>query len=239
MSTRAVSLMSVALITACGTTDPDPIELSGSWVLTFPSLSVPDFGLQCTSVSSTVLYLEQDGDQLTAPHSQGLLDCGTSTVVPFTQGTVNGTLHGNRLDLQFEGSSGRFTGTVRGSTASGNVDYIDPTYGVAITGDWIAEKRTPTGAVNLTIEVSSFSGQPLPAVLITLDGDTAVQLPQGGAMALTGLTGGHHLLKVRTDGTQSCGITGGPSGAMTNPIEDIEIQESEPPVAIEYFVGCA
>lgn len=242
MSIRDALLLSAALITACGAADPNPIDITGSWVLTFPSLSVTDYGLQCTSVSGTVLHVEQDGDQLTAPYSQGLLVCGASTVVPFAQGRVNGTLHGNQLDLRFEGATGRFIGTVQGSTASGTVDFVEPTYGVAITGGWFAERRTPTGAINLTIGVSSSSGQPLPVVLLTLDGDTAVQAPPGGVMTLIGLTGGRHLLKVATDGSQSCTVTGGPSGALTgvNPNEQfIELPESEPPKAIGYHVGCA
>lgn len=241
MRTRAALLLSVSLITACDA-DSSPMDIAGSWVLTFPSLSVPGYGLACTSVSGTLLNVEQDGNQLAAPYSQGLLVCGASTVVPFAQGRLNGTLSGNRLELSFEGAPGRFSGTVQESSASGAIEYVDPTYGVTVTGDWLAERRTPSGEINVTIDMSSLSGQPLPAVLLTLDGNTPLQAPQNGVLSLPAVTGGRHLLKVATDGSQSCTVTGGPSGAMTgtNPNEQfIEIEESEPPRTISYWVGCA
>lgn len=249
MNSRPTLLPGLALIAACGT-DPGPAEIavpmSGAWVLTFPSLFVSSSGVQCASVSGTVLQVEQVGNRITAPVSQGLLMCGASTngsiAVPFAPGRVTGTLDGDRLDVRFEGAVGHLTGTVQGSTASGSIEYVDASYDVTITGSWLAEHRTPSGAISVTISTASFSGQPLPSALLTLDGDAPVQAPQNGVMILAGLSGGRHLLTLATGAEQSCTITGGPGGALggINPnAQFIDIVETDPPTAIVYHVSCA
>ena len=167
--------------------------MSGTWVLTFPTLHVLSIGYNCTSLSGTVLVVEQDGNHISAPFDQGLLICAAnpfdSTAVTFAQGRLEGTLNGNRLDVGFEGAAGRFTGTVDGGSASGSVDYTDPTYSVAVSGDWVAARRTRSGAMSVTFSTSSMTGQPLPTPLLTLDGDSTRQAPQSGIMTFTGLTG--------------------------------------------------
>lgn len=241
MHSARMLLLGAALLSACS--DPQPADMAGTWVLSFPSLFVPTNGFQCTSLAPTALEVAQDGNKIVAPYSQGLLICATnvadSTIVPFQQGTVLGSLDGNSLSLSFQGASGHFSGSVSGDHASGHVDYTDPTYSVAVSGDWVAVRRTPTGAADLSFTTTSSTT--LPSVSVVMDGNTVLDAPPNGTLHFTGLTGGRHVLVVGTGGSQSCTVTGGPSGAIsgTNPNQQfLDVVESDPTLAISYQVTC-
>jgi hypothetical protein len=219
--------------------------MTGTWVLTFPTMKVAAYGVDCASSSGTVVQVEQDGNHLVAPFSQGLLACpiafNDTIDVTFAQGRMSGTVDGNRVDLDFEGAAGYFTGTVNGASASGEISYTDQTYAVSVTGQWVARRRTPEGAMHVSVATTSMNGQPLPSIYLIFDGDTAVQAPQNGMIALEGLTGGRHLIRVGTGGQQSCAVGGGPSGSLggLNPNDQyFELVESRPPMAIAYLVTC-
>jgi hypothetical protein len=243
MRIRPDLLLSALLIAAC---ERETADVAGDWVLTFPSLFVPSNGFQCRSLSGTLLEIEQDGDKVVAPYSQGLLVCASSPVdsipVVFAQGRIRGTIGGDYLDVSFEGTVGRFSGRVHDGTASGEINYTEPTYGVTVTGSWTAVRRTPAGSLNVAFSSSSSSGSPLPPILFVLDGDTALQAPANGSIPLPRLTAGRHLLRVYTGGSRSCGVGGGPSGSFggTNPNEQlIDIVESDPLRSITYEIGCS
>lgn len=249
MRHRLVLSLGAGFVLACGSSsepNPTPADIAGTWVLTFPSLFVPGNGFQCTSLSGTVLQVEQDGEQVVAPYDQGLLICATnpfdSTAVFFTQGRILGTIQGSRLELRFDGAEGTFTGRVDRDSAWGKIDYRDATYGVMVSGSWKARHRTPTGALDITFSTGSISGLPLPPVLFTLDGDTTIQAPQNGTLPLTGLTGGRHHLRVTNGEARSCSVVGGPSGSMggINPNDQfVDVVEGDPRRTIAYFVTCA
>lgn len=245
MGMRIAHGLVACLLAGCGT-EPNPADMRGTWVLTFPNLFVLSYGFNCTSLSGTVLEVTQEGDQISAPFEQGLLMCASnpfdSITVPFAQGRLDGTLDGDHLDVGFEGAEGRFTGTVDGGSASGDVDYTDPNYDVAISGTWAATRRTPTGAMSVTFSTTSMAGLLLPTLFVTVDGNATQSAPTNGTMTFTRLTGGRHRILVATGTAQSCTITGGPTGALTgvNPNDQfVDIVESQAPLVFAYVVGCA
>lgn len=134
----------LVLASACSkdSTGPSIPNVAGSWNADW-NFTVN--GVNCHMAGGLPLSLNQTGTSFSGQFASGTFACTDGSSATFSNGTVvNGNLNGNTVTFDLDTPDQHQTGTITGSTMSGNATwrYTDPTTGAVQTkfGTWGASR---------------------------------------------------------------------------------------------------
>ena len=143
LSGTLLSLLA-AVLSGCGDDGTGPsANIAGTWA--YVASLVTNRGQNCTPLTLT-LTLQQSGESLSGSYTgESFLCTGSSGSVSmhYAQGTVSGSVDGNRVTIHLDGDSQReSSGTASGNTISGDVSFTETGFSppITFTGSFSATK---------------------------------------------------------------------------------------------------
>jgi hypothetical protein len=139
----------LAFSLACGgddSTGPSSANVAGTWTASLSNMS--GSGVSCSSTDPTTLNITQQGATFSGSYNGGEITCtgpGGSFSDFIGSGTIlNGTVDGNRVDMDLDTQDFHLTGTVSGASMSGTavlrLDLGQPLGVVTLNGNWGAAR---------------------------------------------------------------------------------------------------
>ena len=137
------SLLACSGDSTMGPDGPSTAQVGGVW--TYAASNVAGGGASCT-VTNLRLTFVQSGTTFSGSYSGGTMTCAaegeSATIGPFQGTVVNGTIDGNRVSFDLDTQDWHNSGTLSGSSMSGQVTVrIDLGDGpITLSGSWSAAR---------------------------------------------------------------------------------------------------